>query len=226
MGIKLKNLISKRFQELEDQIQTVLQTKRISSPDSPFGSQEYYDSDTILGWAVKVKNLLVKVAGENSEHYKSFLQSEKSSSFSNVSKFNEYKAIFLAAKEDYEGGYLSSYKSIVQAEVFDSELEQAIELLNNGYYVAAAVIAGTVMETAIRELCLKNEVTPGKLERMNADLAKENIYNINVQKQVTALAATRNSAAHGKTTEFNHSDVKQMIDTIQLLLTTHLSVNV
>jgi hypothetical protein len=223
MDLQMNNLIGKRFVELEEQIKLVEQTLRISSSDSPFGSQEYYDSDAILGWIVKVKNLLVKVAGENSEHYKSILKSEKSSSFSNKSKFNEFKAIFLAAKEDFEGGYLSSYKSMIQAEVFDNELEQASDLLNGGYYVASAVIAGTVLETAVREKCTSNNVVHGKLDKMNADLAKANIYNVNVQKQITALAGLRNSAAHGKSSEFNQADVKQMIEAITLLLATHLS---
>ncbi len=219
----MNNLIGKRFEELEDQIKLVEQTLKISSSDGIFGSQEYYDPDTMLGWIVKVKNLLVKVAGENSEHYKSLLNSEKKSSLSNKTKFKEYKAIFLAAKEDFEGGYLSSYKSIVQAEVFDNELDQASDLLASGYYVASAVIAGTVLEAAIREKCTSNNIDHGKLDKMNVDLARANIYNVNVQKQITALAGLRNSAAHGKSSEFSPADVKQMIETTILLLATHLS---
>jgi hypothetical protein len=56
---------------------------------------------------------------------------------------------------------------------------------------AAAVIAGTVLETALRQLCL---------DRMNADLAKAGVYNSLMQKRITALAAIRNRAAHGKPT--------------------------
>jgi hypothetical protein len=223
MDLAMSNLFGKRFVELEEQIKLVEQTVKKSDSSRRSGGQEYYDSDAILGWLVKVKNLLVKVSGENSEHYKSLMKVENTESFSNKSQFNEYKAIFLAAKEDFEGGYLSSYKSIVQAEVFDSELEQASDLLNNGYYIASAVIAGTVLETAIREKCASNSIGSGKLDKMNADLAKANIYNVNVQKQITALAGLRNSAAHGKSSEFNQADVKQMIEAITLLLSTHLS---
>ena len=217
------NLIEKRFNELEKQILDVESTKKMSGQGGMFGGTQLYDADAILGWLVKVKNLIVKIAGEESEHYKSLIKEEEASSFSNISQFNGYKAIFLAAKEDYEGGYLLSYKSIVQAEVFDDELEQATELHSNGYYVAAAVIAGTVLETAVRELCSVNNIAPGKLEKMNADLVKANVYNVNVQKQITALAGIRNSAAHGKSNEFSSDEVKQMINTIRLLLSTHLS---
>ncbi len=80
-----------------------------------------------------------------------------------------------------------------------------------------------MLETAVREKCTGNDIPHGKLDKMNAELAKANIYNVNVQKQITALAGLRNSAAHGKSSEFNQSDVKQMIETINLLLATHLS---
>ncbi len=73
----MKNLIGKRFEELTGQIELVEQTLKTSSSDGLFGGHEYFDSNAILGWLVKTKNLLVKVAGENSEHYKSILASEK-----------------------------------------------------------------------------------------------------------------------------------------------------
>jgi hypothetical protein len=66
---------------------------------------------------------------------------------------------------------------------------------------AAAVIAGTVLETALRQLCL---------DRMNADLAKAGVYNSLMQKRITALAAIRNRAAHGKPNEFTRDDVSAM----------------
>jgi hypothetical protein len=130
--------------------------------------------------------------------------------------------VFFAAKEDYEGGYLSTFRSLVQAEVFDSELEQSASLLSGGYRVAAAVIAGTVLETALRELCTRNNLVHGKLDKMNADLARATVYNANMAKRVTAIAATRNSAAHGRPEEFSDGDVRAMIDDIERFLSQHL----
>ena len=43
----------------------------------------------------------------------------------NYKELKELKAIFAAAKEDYEGGYLNSFQNLVQAEVFGTELDQA-----------------------------------------------------------------------------------------------------
>ena len=46
---------------------------------------------------------------------------------------------------------------------------------------------------------------------MNAELVKAGVYNNLTQKRITALAAVRNSAAHGKLDEFTKDDVSAMI---------------
>lgn len=129
----------------------------------------------------------------------------------------------MAAKEDFEGGYLNSVRNLVQAEVFDNELDQAKELLSSGYASAAAVIAGVVLETTIRNLCSDHNIPLGKLDKMNADLTKQGIYNSLIQKRITALAGIRNSAAHGKTEEFNKDDVNSMINEIERFVSSTLS---
>ncbi len=204
-------------------METVANTRHTTHSEM-MGSFENIDEDVLLEWRVKAKNLIVKVCGEDSQHFKEFTNAEQGSSWSgSYSKFKALKAVFLATKEDFDGGYLSSYKSIVQAEVFDTELEQATELLNSGYYVAACVIAGVVLETALRELCVRESLPHGKMDKMNADLAKAGIYSKIVQKQVTAHAGLHNSAAHGNKDEFAKEDVAQMIKSIEQFLVAHLS---
>ncbi|WP_156103106.1 hypothetical protein [Erwinia sp. 9145] len=57
---------------------------------------------------------------------------------------------------------------------------------------------------------------------MNADLAKKGVYNTIQQKQITVIAGIVNSAAHGKTDEFNKDDVSIMISNIESLLISHM----
>lgn len=219
----LSKLFKKRFNELEAQADVVEASKTIGSGKISKG-QEYVDSDLLLNWKVKVRNLLSKVCGEDSQHFQQFEKIENSSVYTtNYTIFKRLKAIFLAAKEDFEGGYLLSIKTLVQAEVFDSELEQAKELLHGGYSTAAAVIAGVVLETSLRELCDREGISHGKLDRMNADLAKTGTYNKLLQKQITALAAIRNSAAHGESNDFTKQDVTNMIQVISQFLASHLT---
>ena len=159
----------------------------------------------------------------DSEHYKYFELAEQGSRYqTNYDILKRLKAVFLAAKEDFEGGYLATLRRIVQAELFDSELDQASELLRNGYKSAAAVVAGVVLETTLRELCARMGIGIGKLDKMNAELVKGGAYNVLVQKKVTWLAHIRNSAAHGKPDDFTEKDVQAMIEDIQRFAADHL----
>lgn len=214
--------ISQRFINLIEEVDSIEASKTRYSGD--FKDGWLIDSNAFLAWRVKAKNTIIQVCGENSQHFIAFTQSEKISGLgdSNHSALKRTRAVFNAARDDFEGGHLLSIKALVQAEVFDNELEQAAELLSNGYHVAAAVIAGVVLETGLRELCDRNGIVHGKLDKMNADLAKNGTYNKLQQKRITALADIRNSAAHGKPDEFSVEDVKTMIAEIELFLAHNL----
>jgi site-specific DNA recombinase len=93
-------------------------------------------------------------------------------------------------------------------------------LLSEGYKDAAAVMIGSTLEEHIRQLCTTHNVdtqfTKGdefvnkKAEVMNADLKKLEVYSSLEQKQVTAWLGIRNSAAHGKYTEYRIEQVQLM----------------
>lgn len=212
-----------RFCELSDQLQSLIDSKHPYT-DSLGRHVHEIASDALIEWSVKARNLLSKVCGQDSEHYRSFVENEKTRSYDlYIDILMRIRAVFLAAKEDYEGGYLSSVRTLVQAEVFDSELEQARALFNGGYVVAAAVISGVVLETTLRELCDRKQIPHGKLDKMNADLAKAGVYNKLVQKRITALADIRNSAAHGKSEDFAAADVDSMIKDVERFIADHLT---
>jgi hypothetical protein len=216
----MNNLFQKRFEELTIQADEVEASKSTKTKINGSVNSTNVDKEKLLNWKVKARNLLSKTCGENSQHFQEFEKIEKYSiDFGNYYKFRSFRSVFLAAKEDFEGGYLLlSMKALVQAEVFDSELEQANELLSSGYLSAAAVIAGVVLETALRELCDRENISHSKLDKMNADLAKAGKYNTLTQKRITALAAIRNSAAHGKADEFTKQSVINMIDEVEQFL--------
>jgi hypothetical protein len=214
--------IAERLEKLMEEVNAIEAAKVKVSGD--FGDGWRIDHDALLAWRVKAKNIIIQVCGENSQHFIEFTKSEKVGGLGD-GQYNALKrtrAVLSAAKDDFEGGYLTSIKSLVQAEVFDSELEQAEELLANGYYVAAAVISGVVLETGLRELCDRNSIPHGKLDKMNADLAKIGVYSKLQQKRITALADIRNNAAHGKPTEFTAEDVSSMIKEVEKFLAQYL----
>ena len=97
-------------------------------------------------------------------------------------------------------------------------------LLDEGYKDAAAVMIGSVLEEHLRQLCRKHSIdveiiassgkAPKKADAMNADLAKQSVYNKLDQKNVTAWLDLRNKAAHGKYSEYTKEQVSIMLQGI------------
>ena len=110
-------------------------------------------------------------------------------------------------------------RKLIHSDVFDNELDQAKHFLSQGYLIPALVIAGTVLESALRELCEQNGLSIDKpsINRMNDELAKLGIYNKAMKTQILNWGQNRNSAAHGVREELNQiteNDAKRMIDGI------------
>lgn len=219
----MTKLFEKRFSELAEQLEEIAASKtNVASPMTGVAST-YVDKNALLNWKVKAKTLLTNACGESSQQLASFTAAERAPGLTtNYEILKQLRAVFLAVKEDFEGGYLNSVRNLVQAEVFANELEQAEELLGRGYRTAAAVIAGVVLETTLRDLCSVHGIEHGTLNKMNDDLAKAGAYNANQKKQITSIAAIRNSAAHGKPEEFTQDQVRGMIDDVERFLLAHL----
>lgn len=208
---------AKRFNELASQVEELDRSKMPYRND--FVSGFRVNDTALIEWSVKTRNLLARACGQDSEHYLEFVKREKPQSYqTNHERLLELIAVFRAAQEDYEGGYLHSVRSLVQAELFDTELDQARELLKGGFKLAAAVIAGVVLETSLRQACADAGIEPGSLNRMNAELSKAGVYNVLMQKQITALGEVRNKAAHGEAEEFNERDVSDMIASVERIV--------
>ena len=112
-------------------------------------------------------------------------------------------------------------KGLVAAELFADFLEMADHLLEQDYKDPAAVIIGSVLEEHLRQLCNANSISiefennkgiliPKNADRLNSDLAKEDVYSKLDQKAVTMWLDLRNKAAHGKYDEYTLEQVTNM----------------
>lgn len=210
------NIISKRFSECVNYGNEIASKKISKATD--YGSGHYVDPNEFTKWSTKAKQLISSVCGGASEYFKMLERAAAPSMVrTNFEHLERMLAVVSAAAEDFEAGYLTSVKSLIRAEVFTDELEQAEVLLSSGYAGAAAVIAGAVIETRIRQLCSDHGIhypenaSRPSLNRMNDDLARSDVYNASVKKQVTWISSIRNSAAHGQTAEYTEDDVRSMI---------------
>ncbi len=126
---------------------------------------------------------------------------------------------------DIRNGYLKSLEEIIHGDLFADFLEMADHLNNNGYKDAAAVIAGSTLESHIRHLCAKFGVQtvsggkPVKADTLNSDLVKASAYTKLDQKSVTAWLDLRNNAAHGHYTLYDTKQVALMIAGVRDFIT-------
>lgn len=122
-----------------------------------------------------------------------------------------------AIQEEVEGGWFTTIKSIIAAEIFTDFLDMASYLLSEGYKDPAAVMIGGVLEEHLRQLCGKHAIDstilkdgkdiPKTADRMNADLGNAEVYSKLYQKGVIGWLDLRNKAAHGRYSEY---DIKQV----------------
>ncbi len=207
---KVDQKIIARFDEL------IERGENPSTRTGGYSGDTIVQGDFLFTWKTNTLSLLGKVMGIESVHYTNFDKLD-TASLEQLYKLKKAVGILKAAKEDYGNGYLFDLRKLVEAEIFDDLLEQAEQLLNEGYYIPAAVLAGCVLEDGLRKLCDREGITlpdQPKLNWMNDELAKKNVYNALTKKNVTSLAAIRNDAAHGKWVGLTGHDAQQMKDEV------------
>jgi hypothetical protein len=220
--MKKTSLIDARFQDLLVRGDQVLATRR--PPAQNVIGDDRVDLQGSQEWTTSASQFLESIFGRESEYYERLQKSWKYAGY--YSDMVRALGVFKAAWNDYSKGYLTDLKTLVRAEVFDDILEQAEQLFEQGYHQPAAVLAGCVLEDTLRKMCdLKSISLPPKpkLDTMNAELAKNGVYNTLVQKRVTMLADVRNKAAHGQLSEFSVSDVNDMLRQVREFVTNYLT---
>jgi len=169
-----------------------------------------------------------KIYGIDHSHYKRF---DRLGYVKSVVAIKDGIEILNVIRQEIEGDWLLSIKSIVSANLFFDFLEMAQHLLSKDYKDAAAVIIGSVLEKHLTELCLANNIELinsdtkkgkyKKIDQLNTDLTKNEVYGQLENKNVTAFLQLRNYAAHGKYEKFKNVDVENMYNGVLNFLTSN-----
>ncbi|MBQ0054669.1 MAG: hypothetical protein KBS54_00775 [Synergistaceae bacterium] len=111
-------------------------------------------------------------------------------------------------------------KSILQRELFDSDLRAAKHLLNNGYIRASGAIAGVVFEKYLATQCLKYNLDVPKpgLSNYNNTLKKAKIINQIEWRENEVLIDIRNKCDH--LNEPTTEETTKLIDMTEKMLNT------
>ena len=113
-----------------------------------------------------------------------------------------------------EADLLVSLESRIRVAVHDDLLQQASDLLDAGYHVAAMVLIGGVLEDHLRKMCEYRSVTwkgSGSISKYN-DLLRTDAYNQATWRRIQSIGDVRNSAAHGEFDDVNKADVQDALN--------------
>lgn len=213
--------ISAKFQALIKEGNMVLANTGWNGTD--YSANRFPDGIDYRRFRAESMNLIKRVCGKDSVHYQELQRlAENPETSENSFYFKDCFGILQAAQRDFEGGYLFDLRSLVAAELLGDFIDQAETLVEEGYHVAAASLAGAVLEDTLRKLCSRKEIPEPeqtKIDKLNADLAREQVYDKLVQKRITALADIRNNADHGHFEKVSREDVEDMVKWVRRFAT-------
>ena len=118
-----------------------------------------------------------------------------------IPRFRQQQAILKSAHERFESS-LFDIRQLVQADLFDSELDAAKELAKNKFTRAAGALAGVVLERHLAQVCDNHNVkitkkSPG-ISDLNDALKAANAIDVPQWRFVQHLADIRNLCDHSK----------------------------
>ncbi len=119
---------------------------------------------------------------------------------------------------------LSNIQGILQADLFDSEIDAARDLMKNGHLRAAGAVAGVVLESHLAKVCRTHGVAISKknpvLSNFNDLLKKEDIFNSLTWSGIQHLGAIRNQCCHSKDRDPTPDEVQELIDGVDKAIKT------
>lgn len=131
-----------------------------------------------------------------------------------IHKFEQQYYIVKSLRSRFESS-LYEIKQLLQADVFDSELDSARELCKKGFYRAAGAICGVVIEKHLSEVCTQHQIkvtkkNPG-INDYNELLKLNNVIDIPVWRNIQRLADLRNMCDHHKDVEPTKDNIEELI---------------
>jgi hypothetical protein len=115
--------------------------------------------------------------------------------------FQQQLAILKAAQKRFETS-LFEIRQLVQADLFDSEIDSARELLKNKFLRAAGAVAGVVLEKHLRQVCDDHGIKVPKkhpsINDLNQLLKDGAVIDVPQWRHITLLGDIRNLCDHSK----------------------------
>jgi hypothetical protein len=119
---------------------------------------------------------------------------------------------------------LFEIKQLVQADLFDSELDAAKELAAKKFTRAAGALAGVVLERHLREIAIKHSLTPRKSKPCISDwndlLKSSDVIDMANWRFIQHLGDIRNLCDHPKSTDPTPEQAMDLVNGVAKIIKT------
>ena len=131
------------------------------------------------------------------------------------SKFGQQLSLLKAARRVLDSR-LADIRGVLQADLFDSELDAALELLSNGFVRAGGMIAGVVLERHLAEVARTHQVAVRNkvptISHYNDALKNAGVIDVPTWRFIQRLGDIRNLCGHPKEREPTADEVRDLVE--------------
>lgn len=135
-----------------------------------------------------------------------------------IPQFQQQLNILKSCKKRFESS-LFDIRQMIQADLFDSELEAARELNNNGFIRGAGAMAGVVLEGHLLQVCKNHKISIAKkdpsINDYNQALKDNKIVEVHDWRFIQHLGDLRNLCNHDKKNEPTKEQVEELITGVE-----------
>lgn len=119
---------------------------------------------------------------------------------------------------------LFDIKQLVQADLFDSELDAARELNKKNFFRGAGAIAGVVLEKHLAQVLKNHNIKITKknpsISDLNDNLKNSEVYETTTWRKIQHLGDIRNLCDHNKEKEPKKEEVEELISGVEAIIKT------
>jgi hypothetical protein len=140
-----------------------------------------------------------------------------------ANRFQAQSAILSSLERRFKST-LFDIKRMLQADLFDSEIDAARELSNHGFLRGAGAMAGVILERHLVEVATTHQVKIVKknptMNDLNQPLKDAGVIDVPVWRNIQRLADIRNLCDHNKEREPTPDEVSELIEGVDKLTKT------
>jgi hypothetical protein len=140
-----------------------------------------------------------------------------------ISQFDQQLNIIRSVKNRFESS-LFDIKQLIQADLFDSEIEAAKELNKKGFIRGAGAIAGVVLEKHLTQVCDNHKIKISKknptISDLNDSLKAGKVIETPTWRKIQHLSDIRNLCDHNKKREPQIDEINEFIEGVEKFIKT------